>query len=88
MKGRRYNALRSRNFELARYAKRIEDYYRCPQDIEWAIDKDKPFPLNIFLVQSRPETVWSQKKKEPVLGRKGAYDLLMEKALQRIKIQS
>jgi hypothetical protein len=40
------------------------------------------------MVQSRPETVWSQQKKEPVLGKKSAYDLLMEKALQRIKIQS
>ena len=74
--------------ELARYARRIEEYYGCPQDIEWAIDKDKPFPLNIFLVQSRPETVWSQQKKEPILGKKSAYDLLMEKALQRIKIGS
>jgi pyruvate,water dikinase len=74
--------------ELARYARKIEDYYKSPQDIEWGIDKDKPFPLNIFLLQSRPETVWSQKKKEPVLGKKSAYDLLMDKALQRIKIGS
>ncbi len=74
--------------ELARYAKKIEEYYRCPQDIEWAIDKDKPFPLNIFLLQSRPETVWSQKKEEPILGKKSAYELLMEKALQRIRIDS
>jgi pyruvate,water dikinase len=74
--------------ELARYAKRIEEYYKCPQDIEWAIDKHKPFPFNIFMVQSRPETVWSQQKKEPILGRKSAYDLLMEKVLTRIKISS
>jgi pyruvate,water dikinase len=74
--------------ELARYAKRIEEHYGSPQDIEWAIDQHKPFPFNIFMVQSRPETVWSQQKKEPVLGKKSAYDLLMEKALQRIKIQS
>jgi pyruvate,water dikinase len=74
--------------ELARYAKRVEEYYGCPQDIEWAIDKQKPFPFNIFMVQSRPETVWSQKKKEPVLGKKSAYELLMEKALARVKISS
>ena len=73
-------------FELTRYAKRVEGYYGCPQDIEWAIDKRKPFPLNIFMVQSRPETIWSQQKKEPVLGKKSAYELLMEKALSRIKI--
>ena len=71
--------------ELARYAKRVEEYYGCPQDIEWAIDKQKPFPFNIYMVQSRPETVWSQQKKEPILGRKSAYDLLMEKALMGIK---
>jgi pyruvate,water dikinase len=74
--------------ELARYAKRVEEYYGCPQDIEWAIDKQKPFPFNIYMVQSRPETVWSQQKKEPILGRKSAYDLLMEKVLTRIKISS
>jgi len=74
--------------ELARYAKRVEGYYKCPQDIEWAIDQQKPFPFNIFMVQSRPETVWSQQKKEPVLGKKSAYELLMEKALTRIKISS
>ena len=74
--------------ELARYAKRVEGYYGCPQDIEWAIDRQKPFPLNIFMVQSRPETIWSQQKKEPVLGKKSAYELLMEKALTRIKVGS
>jgi pyruvate,water dikinase len=74
--------------ELARYAKRVEEYYGCPQDIEWAIDKQKPFPFNIFMVQSRPETVWSQQKKEPVLGKKSAYELLMEKALSRVKLSS
>jgi pyruvate,water dikinase len=74
--------------ELARYAKRIEEYYGCSQDIEWAIDKHKPFPFNIFMVQSRPETVWSQKRKEPVLGKKSVYELLMEKALTRVKVSS
>jgi len=74
--------------ELARYARRVEEYYGCPQDIEWAIDKHKPFPLNIFMVQSRPETIWSQQKKAPVLGKKSAYELLMEKALSRVKVSS
>jgi pyruvate,water dikinase len=74
--------------ELARYAKRVEVFYGCPQDIEWVIDKQKPFPFNIFVVQCRPETVWSQKKKEPVLGKKSAYELLMEKALSTVKIGS
>jgi len=73
--------------ELVGIAKRIEEHYGSPQDIEWAIDKDLPFPENIFTVQSRPETVWSQRRKEPIIGKKSAYELLMEKALTSIKIR-
>ena len=72
--------------ELVKIAKIIEDHYGCPQDIEWAIDKDIAFPGNIFIVQSRPETVWSQRKTESVIGRKSGYELLMEQAMKRIKI--
>ena len=48
--------------KLAELAKSIEQHYAKPQDIEWAIDSDLSFPANIFIVQSRPETVWSTKK--------------------------
>jgi len=51
--------------KLAEIAKRIEEHYGKPQDIEWAIDRDLPFPENIFIVQSRPETIWSLKEKLP-----------------------
>jgi pyruvate,water dikinase len=47
--------------KLAELAKRIEQHYGKTQDIEWAIDRDIPYPENIFIVQSRPETVWSTK---------------------------
>jgi len=46
---------------LAELAKRIEQHYGKAQDIEWAIGSDLPFPANVFIVQSRPETVWSVK---------------------------
>ncbi|NTU79912.1 MAG: phenylphosphate synthase subunit beta [Chloroflexales bacterium] len=46
---------------LARLGKQIERHYGCPQDIEWAIDQDLPFPENLVILQSRPETVWSQR---------------------------
>ena len=73
--------------ELVQLAKRIEEHYGCPQDIEWAIDRDFTFPNNIFILQSRAESVWSQRKKEPVIGKKSGYELLMEKALSRTKVQ-
>jgi pyruvate,water dikinase len=50
--------------KLAELAKRIEQHYGKAQDIEWAIDSDLSFPDNIFIVQSRPETVWSLKLAE------------------------
>jgi pyruvate,water dikinase len=50
---------------LAKLGNRIEKHYGKPQDIEWAIDRDIPSaPENTFIVQSRPETVWSQKLAE------------------------
>ena len=71
---------------LVHAAKNIENHYGRPMDIEWAIDKDISFPENIFIVQARPETVWSQRKTESVLGAKTGRQLLMEQAMKRIKI--
>ncbi len=68
-------------------AKKIEAHYGCPQDIEWAIDRDLSFPENMFIVQSRPETVWSQRGSKPLIGKKTGFDLLMERAMKRIKIR-
>jgi pyruvate,water dikinase len=47
--------------KLAELANLIEAHYGKAMDIEWAIDKDLSFPKNIFVVQARPETVWSAK---------------------------
>jgi pyruvate,water dikinase len=71
---------------LVAAAKNIENHYGRPMDIEWAIDKDISFPENMFIVQARPETVWSQRKTESVLGKKTGRQLLMEQAMKRIKI--
>ena len=48
--------------ELIKAGLRIEKHYKNPSDIEWAIDQDMPFPRNIFILQARPETIWSRKK--------------------------
>jgi pyruvate,water dikinase len=73
--------------ELVGIGKRIEKHYGCPQDIEWAIEKDLPFPENVHILQSRAESVWSKREKKPVIGKKSGYDLLMEKALSTIKVK-
>ncbi len=50
--------------ELARISKRIEEHYGVAQDIEWAIDRELPFPENVFILQTRAETAWSQRERE------------------------
>ena len=54
--------------KLAELAKLIGAHYGKAMDIEWAIDKDLSFPKNMFLVQARPETVWSAKPMETPIG--------------------
>jgi len=66
--------------KLAERAKLIEAHYEKPMDIEWAIDKDLSFPNNIFVVQARPETVWSAKTMEKPAG------IEAESPQQRLKI--
>jgi pyruvate,water dikinase len=74
---------------LFHMAKKIESHYGRPMDVEWAIDADLAFPENVFVVQARPETVWSQLKLEPILERKDGYQLFfgfVERAMKGIKI--
>jgi pyruvate, water dikinase len=47
---------------LAEIGRKVEHHYGRPQDIEWAIDRSG----EILLLQSRPETAWSEKDKAPV----------------------
>jgi pyruvate,water dikinase len=45
---------------IAKLAKAMERHFGCPQDIEWAIDRSGNSHHGVVLLQSRPETVWSQ----------------------------
>lgn len=47
--------------ELASYVKEIEQHYGCYMDMEFALDANTN---KLWLVQARPETVWSQRNKE------------------------
>jgi pyruvate, water dikinase len=43
--------------EICRIARSVEKSLGGPQDMEWAVDQDLPFPESIFWVQTRPAKV-------------------------------
>ena len=47
--------------ELAGYVKQVEDHYGCYLDMEYALDERTN---KLWIVQARPETVWSRRNKE------------------------
>jgi pyruvate,water dikinase len=54
---------------LVTLARRIEDHYGTPQDIEWALSD------GLYVLQSRPETVWAKRDAAPLAApRPHAFD--------------
>jgi pyruvate,water dikinase len=73
--------------ELAWMGKKIEKHYGRPMDIEWAVDKDLPAGGNIFILQARPETVWSAKSQSAVAAPGGsAVDYILSGMLAGKKV--
>ncbi len=72
---------------LTKYAKIAEKHYGRPQDLEWAIDADLSPPNNIVLLQSRPETVWSDKKRKSVTsGKKSTIDYIVANLMTGVRV--
>jgi len=60
---------------LVDVARNIERHYGSPQDIEWAIADEEGSGARVYLLQSRPETVWAQRAQTPVATpRASAFD--------------
>jgi pyruvate,water dikinase len=73
--------------ELAWMGKQIEKHYGRPMDIEWAVDKDLPSGGNIFILQARPETVWSARRQAPIAATSGsAMDYILSAMLTGKKV--
>ena len=69
--------------KLSNLAKKIEEYYESPQDIEWAIDEEG----NIFILQARQLRI-PEKKSETRLylpTRIKGYNILLEKGITACK---
>ncbi|MGC9012023.1 phosphoenolpyruvate synthase [Thermogladius sp.] len=71
---------------LAELALLIQKHYGRHMDIEWAIDMDLKFPESVFIVQARPETVWSVKKAKEAEKKVGAVEAKKTVRLAEAKI--
>lgn len=49
---------------LWRIGRKVEQHYGSPQDIEWAVPRESG-PAGVCLLQSRPETAWAGRDKQP-----------------------
>ena len=50
---------------LVDVGRRVERYFGCHQDVEWAIAREQELPASLFVVQSRPVTAMPQRGQEP-----------------------
>lgn len=62
---------------LAGYAIAIENYYKYPQDIEWAIDKNN----RVYILQTRPLMILEKETAKPVPTRVEGYNILINKGI-------
>jgi pyruvate,water dikinase len=61
--------------EVGRLAVMLEKHFGVPQDAEWAIDEDFPFPENIILLQTRAAVI---------VQKKSAIDQVVDLMLKRL----
>jgi pyruvate,water dikinase len=47
--------------EIGKLGKVLEKHFGVPQDVEWAVEEDKPFPKSIILLQTRAEVIAQNK---------------------------
>jgi pyruvate,water dikinase len=61
--------------EVGRLAVMLEKHFGVPQDTEWAVDEDFPFPENIILLQTRAAVI---------VQKKSAVDQVVDLMLKRL----
>jgi pyruvate,water dikinase len=60
--------------KLADYVRALELHYRCPQDVEWAVDRSRRF----YILQTRPLHMTEWKRPPALEVSTGAYRVLFE----------
>jgi pyruvate,water dikinase len=68
---------------IARLARQAEKHFGRPQDVEWAVVGDE-----IFLLQSRPETVWSNKPRQVSSGVLSGIEGVVSNLLRPVQVKN
>jgi pyruvate,water dikinase len=71
---------------IARLARQAEKHFGRPQDVEWAVTGDDD-RTTIHLLQSRPETVWSNKPRQVSQGVHTGVEGVVSNLLRPVQVK-
>lgn len=71
---------------IARLARQAEKHFGRPQDVEWAVTESEDGAFVVHLLQSRPETVWSNKPRTVSTGVTSVMDGIVKSLLTPVKV--
>ncbi len=72
---------------IAKLARQAEKHFGRPQDVEWAVTVDDEGAYTVHLLQSRPETVWSNKPRQVSQGVHTGVEGVVSNLLRPVKVK-
>jgi pyruvate,water dikinase len=72
---------------IAKLARQAEKHFGRPQDVEWAVTVDDGGGYTVHLLQSRPETVWSNKPRQVSQGVHTGVEGVVSNLLRPVQVK-
>lgn len=72
---------------IAKLARQAEKHFGRPQDVEWAVTVDDGGAYTVHLLQSRPETVWSNKPRQVSHGVHSGVEGVVSNLLRPVQVK-
>ncbi|MBK5334129.1 MAG: hypothetical protein JJD93_19285 [Ilumatobacteraceae bacterium] len=73
---------------IAKLARQAEKHFGRPQDVEWAVTVDVDGRNTVHLLQSRPETVWSNKPRQVSSGVHTGVEGVVSNLLKPVQVKN
>ena len=73
---------------IAKLARQAEKHFGRPQDVEWAVTVHADGEHTVHLLQSRPETVWSNKPRQVSRGVHSGVEGVVSNLLKAVQVKS